>query len=276
MLHKYSLCATSTSRQSASSTPGSGCPTATISSRCFSPASNASARRRSSRRAGPMSIAGRTRLSSSSMRPRLTGGPDRHDGRRGWARPIIRWYRSPRASGNALAPESPREFPRECRRHVHQIGKRVGPHLSHHLPSVSLHGDLADAELPRDLFVQAPGDHQRHDFALAAAQGRVPLAKLAHVRGKTGGGSASLDRVINGAQQLVADEWLRQELHGARLHGANGRWDVTVAGYENDRHVDPIVGDALLQLEAIEIRQRDVEDEAAGNGDTGPHEERRR
>jgi hypothetical protein len=32
---------------------------------------------------------------------------------------------------------------------------------------------------------------------------------------------------------------------------------------EDDRHVDPIGGDALLQLEAVEIRERNVQDQAA-------------
>ena len=42
----------------------------------------------------------------------------------------------------------------EARGHVHQVGERVGLHLAHHPAAVSLHGDLADAELATDLFVQ--------------------------------------------------------------------------------------------------------------------------
>jgi len=34
--------------------------------------------------------------------------------------------------------------------HLHQICKRVGPHLLHHLASVRLHGDYADAEFTTD------------------------------------------------------------------------------------------------------------------------------
>ena len=33
--------------------------------------------------------------------------------------------------------------------HFHQVGERIGLHLAHHLASVCLHRDLADAELDR-------------------------------------------------------------------------------------------------------------------------------
>ena len=38
--------------------------------------------------------------------------------------------------------------------HCHQVRKRVGLHLAHHLTSVRLHRDLADAEFAANLFVQ--------------------------------------------------------------------------------------------------------------------------
>ena len=55
----------------------------------------------------------------------------------------------------------------EARGHRHQVGKRVGLHLAHHLTSVRLDGDLADAELAADLLVQQTGDDQRHHLAFA-------------------------------------------------------------------------------------------------------------
>jgi hypothetical protein len=50
----------------------------------------------------------------------------------------------------------------------------------------------------------------------------------------------------------------------ARLHRPYAHRHVAVAGDEDDRHVGPL-GELLLQLEAVESRQRHVEDEAAGN-----------
>ena len=45
----------------------------------------------------------------------------------------------------------------ESRGHPHQVGQGLGLHLPHHLASVGLHGDFADAELGADLLVQPAG-----------------------------------------------------------------------------------------------------------------------
>ena len=41
----------------------------------------------------------------------------------------------------------------EPRGHVHQLSEGVGLHFLHHLAAVRLHRDLANAELPTDLFI---------------------------------------------------------------------------------------------------------------------------
>src|SRR5205807_1734482 len=63
-------------------------------------------------------------------------------------------------------------------------------------------------------------------------------------------------------------EWLRQELDSARLHGLDGHRYVTVTRNKDDRHVDPIAGDAFLQIETIEAWKRNVKYEAARNKDS--------
>ena len=42
----------------------------------------------------------------------------------------------------------------EFRGHCHQVSQRAGLHFSHHPASVCFHGDLVDAELKPNLFVQ--------------------------------------------------------------------------------------------------------------------------
>ena len=54
--------------------------------------------------------------------------------------------------------------------HFHQLCERVGLHLSHHFASVCLHRDLADAELPADLFIQQAGNHQLHNLVFARGE----------------------------------------------------------------------------------------------------------
>ena len=54
--------------------------------------------------------------------------------------------------------------------HCHQVGEGVRLHFSHHLASMCLHRDLADAELATDLFIQQAADNQRHDLPFAATK----------------------------------------------------------------------------------------------------------
>ena len=69
----------------------------------------------------------------------------------------------------------------ESRGDIHQVGERLGLHLSHHLASVCLHRDLADAEFATDLFIQQARDHQRHDLPFAAAEQCVTFPKRAYL-----------------------------------------------------------------------------------------------
>ena len=71
----------------------------------------------------------------------------------------------------------------------------------------------------------------------------------------------------DGVQQHLVAEWLRQELDGSRLHGLDRHRHVAVAGDEDDRHVDPVGGDALLQIETVEVRKIDVQHQAARGED---------
>ena len=70
-------------------------------------------------------------------------------------------------------------------------------------------------------------------------------------------------------KQHVIVEWLRQELDRSRLHGLDRHRHVAVARDEDDRHVNPIGGDALLQFETIEVRKINVKYQAARNEDSG-------
>jgi hypothetical protein len=79
---------------------------------------------------------------------------------------------------------------------------------------------------------------------------------------------AALDGVPDGAQQHVIAEWLRQELESSPLHGLDRHRHVAVARDEDNRHVNPIGGDALLQIETIETWKRNVKYEAARNKDS--------
>src|SRR5215204_1814786 len=84
--------------------------------------------------------------------------------------------------------------------------------------------------------------------------------------------AAAFNGLPDGALQHVIAERLGQELHRAGLHRLDRGRHVAVAGDEYDRHLCPI-DDPLLEIDAAEIGQRHVEDEAAWTADAGTLEE---
>jgi hypothetical protein len=88
----------------------------------------------------------------------------------------------------------------ETRGHCHQVGERVGIHFSHHLASVCLHRDLANAELETDLFIQQAADNQRHDLPFAAAERGVTIPEPPYLRLVSKCSPATLEGLPDGAQ----------------------------------------------------------------------------
>src|ERR1700732_1277591 len=76
---------------------------------------------------------------------------------------------------------------------------------------------------------------------------------------------APLDGVPDRVQQHVVAEWLGQKFHSARLHGLYRHGHIAVACDEYDWHVNPFDSDALLQIETVKARKRNVQYEAARN-----------
>ena len=150
----------------------------------------------------------------------------------------------------------------QSRGHIHQAGQRVGPHLLHHPASVRLHRDLGDAELATDLLVQPAGDDQRHDFPFATAERGVALPQRLYLRLMTKCSVAAFDGVSDRTQQQLIVDWLRQEIDSSRLQSPDCRRHIAVRRDEDDRHFNSI-GDALLQIETIEIWKSNVQYQAA-------------
>src|SRR5258708_24060334 len=128
--------------------------------------------------------------------------------------------------------------------------------------------DLADVELATNLFIQQTGGYHGHNLPFAMRERLVTVPERACLCFTTKCGLAALDGVSDGTQQHFVAEWLRQELDGARLHGLDGHWYVPVPRNEDDRHIDPIAGDAFLQIETIETWKRNVKYEATRNKDS--------
>src|SRR2546425_4009562 len=102
----------------------------------------------------------------------------------------------------------------EARGHFHQVGQRASLYLSHHVASVRLHGDFADAKLATDLLVQPTGNDQRHHLSFAGGECRVSVPEHPHLRLATQRSTAALEGVPDGVHQYLVAERLR---HDTRL-----------------------------------------------------------
>src|SRR5882672_9273574 len=74
---------------------------------------------------------------------------------------------------------------------------------------------------------------------------------------------AALNGVADRAQQHIITEWLRQELDSARLHSLHRHGHIAVACDEYNWHLNSFDSDALLQIEPVKARKRNVQYEAA-------------
>ena len=54
--------------------------------------------------------------------------------------------------------------------HCDEVRERRRLHLLHDPAAVGLDGDLGDAEIVGDLFVQTAGNHETHDLAFASRE----------------------------------------------------------------------------------------------------------
>src|SRR5438132_6777371 len=98
------------------------------------------------------------------------------------------------------------------------------------------------------------------------------MPKLAHFGIVAKCTAAALDCVADSVQQYVGAEWLGQELDSSGFHGLDCHRHVTVARDEDDRHIGAI-DDALLQVQAAEVRKSNVKHQATRSNRSRVNEE---
>src|ERR1700730_9054855 len=99
---------------------------------------------------------------------------------------------------------------------------------------MDFYGDLADADVVRDLLVEAASHHQGHHLTLTGGERR-------EARPQRGDGlfilqpsAISREAQLNRIQQVLIAERLGQELDRSPLYCPDGHRDVAVSGDEDD------------------------------------------
>src|SRR5262245_50892213 len=99
---------------------------------------------------------------------------------------------------------------------------------------MSLHRGLAGADLRRDLFVQQASHDECQHLTLALRQRFVPPSQLGQIRPLAPCSAVTINRLLNGVEELLVTKRLREKVHGPRLQGLHGHWYVTMSRDEHD------------------------------------------
>jgi hypothetical protein len=78
---------------------------------------------------------------------------------------------------------------------------------------------------------------------------------------------AASDGVTDGVQQNVGAEWLRQEFDSSRPHGPDRHHCIAATRDEDNRHVNSIDSQVLLQIEPVEVRKTNIKYQATRSRD---------
>src|SRR5262245_6268244 len=150
-------------------------------------------------------------------------------------------------------------------RHSHELGERACSHLLHDIAAMHLHGDFADPHFAGDLLIQETGGYVRHHFVFTGRQRFEISSKLRNRLFPSPPSAVPLERQLNGVQQILLPHWLGEELYCPSLHGSDRHRNITVPGDENDRNLNTVLGQLGLKIESAELRQSDIQHEAAGH-----------
>ena len=168
----------------------------------------------------------------------------------------IPWYRCRGRAG-----ESGCGF--EALDHADEVGEGVGLHFFHDVAAVELDGDFAEAEFGGDLFVEVPGVDEPEDIEFAG--GEAAIAGSDFVALAAGGLEAGVEveGLLDGDHEFLGKEGLGEEFECAGLHDFADGGDVAVGGEEDDGDIDGAAVELLLEVDAGEAGEADIEEEAA-------------
>src|SRR6476660_6964869 len=97
-----------------------------------------------------------------------------------------------------------------------------------------LHGGFGNADITRNLFAKATARDLNHDLALPGAERLEALPEDRQSLFILPPGTIASEADLNGVNEVLITERLRQELDGATLHRLHRHRDVAVSCDEDD------------------------------------------
>src|SRR6266481_3430041 len=124
---------------------------------------------------------------------------------------------------------------------------------------MDLYSDLADADVVRDLLVEAASHHQGHHLTLPGSESLEARPQRGDRLFVLQPRAISREAELNRVQQVLVAERLGQELDRSSLYRLHGHRDVAVSGDEDDRNVNVRRRQLSLKIETTSAGQSDIE-----------------
>ena len=120
------------------------------------------------------------------------------------------------------------------------------------------------AEVGGNLLVELAGDDVLHDLALAWCEAGQADSQGRGLQDGLVSGLRRLKGGAHGPDQRSRIHGLGEEIGRTDLDGAHTHGYVTVPGEENDGDQNTLVGETLLQLQAVQLGHRHVQHQTGG------------
>src|SRR5215471_853269 len=150
--------------------------------------------------------------------------------------------------------------------HSDQIRKRTGAHLPHDLPAMNLDSDLAQACRGGDLFIYVAPYHKPHDLPLADGQSGIAFDDFGKQVLGVPAFLVTAKRGLHCVQKLLVAKWLDQEFEATALDRLDRHRDVAMPGDEDGGDGVARGEQELLEFQAADAWQANVQHQAAGSG----------
>ena len=129
---------------------------------------------------------------------------------------------------------------------------------------MNLHGLLGRPELRPYLLVEQARDDQAEDVALPGGEGLEPAPEQRALRAVGAPLAVLLETASHRFQERLVREGFLQEIDGPPLHGADAALDVGPAADEDDRKVESLLEEDLLEVEPAQAGHSQVDTRQEG------------
>src|SRR5215813_12639922 len=117
-------------------------------------------------------------------------------------------------------------------------------------------------EFSGNLFVEQSGSHVLHHITFPGGERIEPALEVTDLFMPATGNAVPFERLLNGIEQILFPDRLRQELCSTGFHRPHAHRDIGMTREKNNRNIRARVGDPFLKIQPAEPGHPYVEDEA--------------